>query len=142
MKGSVVEERFEYKCFPCVVVMQNMCFRTAYVGIPQGNPLYRKHYENINVDCHGGLTYARDSLLDQPETDLWWIGFDTAQWGDGYDYEAGKKLFADSEDNMEGILCMERIYRECGTNDFPFKSLEFCKSQCKSIVDQILESED
>lgn len=136
-KGAIQEKRFEYKGFPCVVVMQALCFRTGYVGIPKGHPLYEKDYWEISVNCHGGLTYSENRLIDQPDKDTWWIGFDSGHYGDGYDLTAALELFKDFPETLEQINKMNDI----GGLDtsFPAASLEYIEEQCKSIVDQIKE---
>ena len=50
----------------------------GYVGIPSWHPYYKNDYNEIPIDCHGGLTYGN---LDEDE-DLWVIGFDTCHSGD------------------------------------------------------------
>lgn len=60
----------------------------GYAIIPKGHPMHGKHYNDIPVDVHGGLTfgsYAKD--LDWPElsdedTLGWVVGFDTAYLND------------------------------------------------------------
>lgn len=44
----------------------------GYVHIPKGHPWDGLDYDDIDVDVHGGLTYARNG----------WIGFDTLHSGD------------------------------------------------------------
>lgn len=39
----------------------------GYVQVPQGHPWHGLDYDEIDVEAHGGLTFARDG----------WIGFDT-----------------------------------------------------------------
>ena len=50
----------------------------GYVGLPSWHPYYKKDYNSIPIDCHGGLTFAQ---LDEDE-DLWVIGFDTCHLDD------------------------------------------------------------
>lgn len=45
----------------------------GYVKIPEDHPWFEKHYDDIPVQVHGGLTYGDDGG---------WIGFDTAHLGD------------------------------------------------------------
>lgn len=33
--ACIQEKRFDYNCFPCVVLFQSMGHRTGYVGIPK-----------------------------------------------------------------------------------------------------------
>lgn len=68
----------------------------GYVGVTEGHPWFRKHYDDIEVDIHGGLTFSEfkppvcfDELIqNDPEeinphdTNIWWVGFDTAHFGD------------------------------------------------------------
>lgn len=39
----------------------------GYVEVPEGHPWYGKEYDDIDVECPGGLTYSEGG----------WIGFDT-----------------------------------------------------------------
>lgn len=135
--GAIQEERFEYKGYPCVILMQAMGFRTGYVGLPKDNMLYGRHYDDIDVSCHGCLTYSKDHLYGQEDKDLWWIGFDTGHWGDGYSYEEAIELFKD----YPKVIGQIQIYKNCSLFEpvFPARSLDYCKNECKKIVDQIEE---
>ena len=48
----------------------------GYVALPKGHPLYGKHYDDLAIECHGGLTYSKFEDND------WVIGFDCAHGGD------------------------------------------------------------
>jgi len=52
----------------------------GYIGIPEGHKLYGVHYDLIEVNVHGGLTYSREELID--EVKYWVIGFDCAHYSD------------------------------------------------------------
>lgn len=63
---------------------------TAYIEIPKEHKLYSKHYGNIDIDVHGGLTYSESYLWIDNETELkdsWFIGWDYAHCGDYLGYE-------------------------------------------------------
>ena len=76
--------------FPIILVensMDDMIFKDfvishgwgfGYVGIPSWHPYYKMDFNEIPIDCHGGLTYGN---LDEDEN-LWVIGFDTSHSGD------------------------------------------------------------
>lgn len=49
----------------------------GYVRLPKGHPFYGKHYDDLDLDVHGGLTYSREA-----EDGTWKIGFDCAHLGD------------------------------------------------------------
>ena len=42
----------------------------GYVALPKGHPMHGQDYDNLSVDCHGGLTYSNLEGND------WVIGFD------------------------------------------------------------------
>jgi hypothetical protein len=80
--------------FPCLIrrapVTGALC---GYVGVPEDHPWHGKHYDEVDADVHGGLTYADIGdgdeehgichVPDPGEPDrLWWLGFDCAHVGD------------------------------------------------------------
>jgi hypothetical protein len=62
----------------------------GYVLIPEGHPCYGTHYDLIDVNVHGGLTFgklvdkklAKAMHLDQEDIGSWCVGFDTCHCGD------------------------------------------------------------
>lgn len=65
-------------------------FPTAYIEIPTTHKLYSKHYDNIDIDVHGGLTYSKNYLWIDDEKELkdsWFIGWDYAHYDDYLGYE-------------------------------------------------------
>lgn len=59
----------------------------GYVIIPKGHRFHGKHYDEIPVDVHGGLTFSEyASDLGWPEladeSDGWVVGFDTGHFAD------------------------------------------------------------
>jgi hypothetical protein len=63
----------------------------GYVGVGPDHPWHGLHYDNVDAEVHGGLTYANpceeeategDGLCHVPEPgrahDMWWLGFDCA----------------------------------------------------------------
>ena len=138
-KRAIQEKRFEYKGFPCVVVMQSMGFRTGYVGIPKSHPLYGWGYQDIDISCHGGLTYSHDSLVDQDDKDTWWIGFDCGHFEDGYDFETAKKLFKDYPGTIRRIEVVQKTDLYGSYTSAYARSLSFCEEECRAIVEQLLK---
>lgn len=73
--------------YACVIVrnphLGHLC---GYVGVPDDHLAYGKDYDDdiFNaVMVHGGLTFSgfRQATAGEP-TDLWWLGFDCAHYGD------------------------------------------------------------
>jgi hypothetical protein len=56
---------------------------TAYIEIPKGHNLYGQDYDDIDINVHGGLTYARHQLMGI-DGENWYIGWDYAHAGDYY----------------------------------------------------------
>lgn len=63
----------------------------GYAAVPAGHPAYGSGYDAVDVQVHGGLTYADRCEADGPichvpepgqPDDVWWLGFDCAHAGD------------------------------------------------------------
>lgn len=65
----------------------------AYVEIPREHRYFQEHYDDIDILCHGGVTYSENHLLDMSNS--WFLGWDYAHFGDYYYHqnyiENGKK---------------------------------------------------
>lgn len=79
----------------CLVVRNRMGAWCGYVGVPPGHPAHGVPYDDVNVDVHGGLTFADRCNDDAREgygichvpaegrpADVWWLGFDCNHAGD------------------------------------------------------------
>ena len=82
---------------PCLIVRNTrvtgaLC---GYVGVAEGHPDFEKGYDNVEVEVHGGLTFAAfctqsddegSHICHKPspgEPDhVWWLGFDCSHSGD------------------------------------------------------------
>lgn len=53
----------------------------GYVIVSKNHPWYGLHYDKIDAEIHGGLTFAGVNISGQPQesktTDAWIVGFDT-----------------------------------------------------------------
>lgn len=72
--GTIIFEEKDYLCE--IIRHDKNSHWCGYIFINSNHPWYEKHYDNIDADCHGGLTYS------EYEEDKWKIGFDCAHWGD------------------------------------------------------------
>lgn len=79
--------------YPCLIVRNRGGALCGYVGVPYGHPCFQADYNQVDVDVHGGLTFADycDPNADESrhichKTDgddrVWWLGFDCAHYGD------------------------------------------------------------
>ena len=96
--------------------------------------------ENIRMDLyfnvHGSLTYSDGNGNYPVESDLWWLGFDCGHYGDGKDLDLVESYWGDKE-YIQKRLEIERQYY----SDYPIRSKEYVESECRSLVDQIMELE-
>ena len=60
---------------------QTMGMWLGYVFVPEGHPAYGKHYDQIEADVHGGLTFAGDGGEEDGMPGCWMIGFDCGHAG-------------------------------------------------------------
>lgn len=90
----ILKSTFSYKGYKCAIVEINdnhdlgffqfsypNKYYCGYVLVPRYHSYYEKDYNDIEINCHGGLTYSSHSLLET-EYPGWWIGFDCAHGGD------------------------------------------------------------
>lgn len=63
----------------CRIVRGPVGALNGYVGVPKGHPLFGAAYDDVNVDVHGGLTFAGYLPMDRKN---WYLGFDCAHFMD------------------------------------------------------------
>jgi hypothetical protein len=78
----------------------------GYVVIPVAHPLHGVHYDMIDIDVHGGLTFSElvdDVLIEnfagklsEEDKGCWVVGFDTAH---AYSNEEHTRAFVEAETN-------------------------------------------
>lgn len=88
----------------------------GYIGVPPSHPWFEKNYNDLDVEAHGGLTFAGRfdddkyaTKAGQPFTagDIWWLGFDTMH----YDDHDSSGRWRYSLDFMRGEC--ENLARQC-----------------------------
>lgn len=85
-------DREEWKTaagLPGLMVRNRQGSWCGYAAVPPGHPYHGKGYDDVDVDAHGGLTYADScggNIFHVPEPgepdDVWWLGFDCAHYTD------------------------------------------------------------
>lgn len=81
-----LEDEYEY---PCVIKKtQSLGVLCGYVEIPKNHPAFNKDYSELQIDCHGGLTFS-GKLYDLKDNPIvlnsgWWIGFDCGHFSNDY----------------------------------------------------------
>lgn len=71
----------------CLIVRSPSGALCGYVGVPEGHPWHGKHSNDVDADCHGGLSYSGPcqeggKICHVPQAGesetVWWLGFDCA----------------------------------------------------------------
>jgi len=67
-------------------LIKNVCgsYFCQYIGIPKGHSLYEINYDEIPINCHGGLTFSDNwnNINESFPKNYWWIGWDYSHIGD------------------------------------------------------------
>ena len=77
----------------------------GYVLIPKDNHFHGEHYDDIDVDVHGGLTFSglvdtkmvEDWGLEKEDEGKWCVGFDTAHYSDNLSKWSKEKVQEEAE---------------------------------------------
>jgi hypothetical protein len=108
----------------------------GYVAVREGHPAFESSYGSVDVDVHGGLTFAGFCQ----ETDgehrgvchvpypgdpdrVWWLGFDCAH---AWDYSP-----RDAQLAIEGSDCFRQGYDE------HYRTLPYVKLECRKLAAQL-----
>lgn len=62
---------------------------TAYIKVPKNSKYYGKDIGEIDLNVHGGVTYANDYLYvsENQKINGWFVGWDYGHYGDYTGYE-------------------------------------------------------
>lgn len=101
---------------PCLILRNTTGNLCGYIGIHEPSKLYGKHYDDIDVNVHGGLTFAGENDLRRW---TWWLGFDCAHY-------------------MDVIPGLGRYAGERGT----YKNIHYVINELEALVKQIKQIED
>ena len=119
---------FESEGFPCLIVrnpsLGTLC---GYVAMPPGHPWHGKHYGDLDVEVHGGLTFAdacQGHICHVPKPgapdDVWWLGFDMGHaW-----------------DIWPGYVALTRGFALEGFSGASYKTVEYVRKECESVAAQ------
>lgn len=80
---------FKHGGFHCILHRGGLAAWCGYVGVGPDHPAHGKQYDDVDVEVHGGLTYAEKCqghvchvpAPGEPD-DLWWLGFDCSHFMD------------------------------------------------------------
>ncbi len=86
-----------------ILIMRGPAAWCVYLGIPEDHPLAGFAYDDLPIDCHGGLTFSAQGggtyndnnkkPIPHPwPKDFWWYGYDYAHFGDKMAFEYPDEL--------------------------------------------------
>ena len=115
----------------CLIVRNSSGNLCGYVGVPESHEHFKQGYGELDIDVHGGLTFAS---LCQPNAEgdhkgichtesgaankvVWWLGFDCAHCDD--------------------IIPLHDFTSGC---DSTYKNFNYVKRQTESLAEQLSSS--
>ena len=80
----------------------------AYIGLPEDHPYCNKDYGDLNIDCHGGLTYSDNyhTMVKELCDNGWFIGWD-------YNHLKDYNSYMEDFDFYSKRWTTEEIMEEC-----------------------------
>ena len=119
----------------------------GYVGVPEGHPAYGQDYDNVDVDCHGGLTYGDGCHEEMPPEHglchipqpgrpqkVWWFGFDCAHWQDFMPAMAARLAQIRSENPMRPEFEKFQDYHDFGEH---YRDLGYVVDEVTTLAKQL-----
>jgi hypothetical protein len=120
--------------------MGNWC---GYVGVAPGHPLHGLGYGDLDLDVHGGLTFAGGCDVEDPEhgichrpapgepEEVWWFGFDL---GHAFDVAPAMDAYLRS---MPGLTSSETLYAGYPGRRPVYRTLAYVQEQCAHLAAQL-----
>lgn len=81
-----MRKEFKHLGFDCLIQRGPVGAWCGYVAVSKGHPWFEKHYDAVDAEVHGGLTFSEHcgGLICHPSDNdtVWWLGFDCSHSGD------------------------------------------------------------
>lgn len=126
---------FQHAGLPCLMVRHDgLGHWCGYAAVPPGHPMHGKGYDDVDVQVHGGLTYANACQGDichvpapgEPDN-VWWFGFDCAHlW-----------------DLAPGLVAHERLipalaqHADFHVREDVYRDLPYVRAQVEKLAEQL-----
>ena len=128
-----VEWRSRSRGLVCLVTRNQVGAWCGYVGLPPGHAFHGKHWDDVPVDVHGGLTFSgfcsghicHVPAKGEPE-DVWWLGFDCAH---AFDLIPAMSTFLTKDNHHE--LDTGHVYHT-------YRDLAYVKREVERLADQLV----
>lgn len=120
----------------------------GYVGVGPDHPAWGEPYQDVDVEVHGGLTYANPcqeggEICHVPapgrEHDIWWFGFDCCHFLD-----FGPRMEKDMEDLSARMVAEGRAPLYLGPPVWPkvYRDVDYVRAEVASLAAQLKEMTD
>jgi hypothetical protein len=125
---------FTHAGFACLALRNDhLGHWCGYVGVPREHPAYGREYENVEVEFHGGLTYAdrcggvicHVPAPGMPD-DVWWLGGDFAHL-----YDLAPAMRAREMRARETRAGFEPDFQDV------YRELPYVRSEIESLAEQL-----
>ena len=143
IKSEPNRETFTYEGYKCLIVRHpefgHLC---GYVGIPEGHKYYKKHYDDVPLEVHGGLTFS--DFWEDENDNLWYLGFDCAHAWDlsPFMHKRDREIYNSQPRSKYWINGVEHEYKERDLGaelmkHETYRDIEYVRIQCKKMVKQL-----
>lgn len=135
LKPFKIELEWEYAGLQCAVVQaREACHRCGYVRLPPTHPDYGKSYDEVDVDVHGGLTFAEfEECLDHADGIGYWLGFDCCHAGDA----STDPHFDKAQAEEPGTIHLLEMYEKFPIHDEHYWTLPDVKAETERLAEQL-----
>lgn len=139
IEGDRIEWR--HKGVPCLMVRNLSGVWCGYAAITKDHPAFGKGYDDVNVNVHGGLSYASKCIghichipkLGE-DGDVWWLGFDCAHFRDLQPgYEAQMDSFRQFSVDMRNGL------EKPGGFNHTYRDVAYVTEEVNGLADQLIK---
>lgn len=139
-EGEWIDEldvaEFDHLGYKCRVERGQFGSLCGYIYIPKDHPWHGKDYDDLDVQVHGGLTYA------EYEDDLFLIGYDCSHSRDIIPCQEKlmkctrkiKKRVQDIRQQQARRIKIDRKFPDL--LEKTYKNMAFCIEECKSLAQQ------
>lgn len=118
-----------------VLIMRGPAAWCAYVGVPIDHPLTDFGYDDIPLNCHGGLTFAGKGKKDSGWPEGWfWFGWDYGHVGDrfGFADPKARALISSFDHSDEKMWTAEAVKQEAQMVAWDFAKLKKLAERIKT----------
>jgi hypothetical protein len=130
-------EKGEHRGFEWEIVHNGRGNRCGYIRVMPDHPWFEKDYNDVNVDVHGGITFAAfgKECPTHGAVAEWWVGFDCAHAGDAQDFSLPWTRYSDDEQAKERERQMDRGYIVAMRRDV-VRDTDYVRAECLRLADQ------